>query len=358
MQTLWVIESTGEKRFPYRLSIKKDDLILLSLRVQDIWPGTKGQIFCMREEGRQWSTPVEEIERVPVLSLKRYGKRLAVILDRAKNKRCDFLFLKKKYKTKEGEYEQIFWRTQKALQERRPKVKLTAKGKDSLHVIIDKSERYPWRFHGCLIEKGQLPVGDYALKGDNSLLAIVERKTFENLTAYFGKLGAFHQILGELETYKHSALVIEASYSDFLNPKKMKFYSPTFAARAIAEIHAFHPKLNIVYTGNRKLANEWTLRFFSAIAFHSEDIPHAKVSEALTEYGVEPYSTGGSYYEVRKIIDEMPEKFTFRMLKDFCQNIPEFTIRKALSDLKKEGKISCENRGKKSYWKKNNETVA
>jgi len=41
--------------------------------------------------------------------MKRYGKRLAIVLDRAINKRCEFLFLKKKYKQKEGEYEQIEW---------------------------------------------------------------------------------------------------------------------------------------------------------------------------------------------------------------------------------------------------------
>ncbi|MGC8900817.1 MAG: hypothetical protein ACP5OF_05100 [bacterium] len=47
---------------------------------------------------------IEEVERVPVVSLNRYGKRLAVVLDRAINKRCDFLFLTKRYKTQEGEY--------------------------------------------------------------------------------------------------------------------------------------------------------------------------------------------------------------------------------------------------------------
>ncbi len=55
--------------------------------------GTGGQVFCMREDRRDWPKPVEEIERVPVLSIKRFGKRLAVSLDRTRNKRCDFLFL-------------------------------------------------------------------------------------------------------------------------------------------------------------------------------------------------------------------------------------------------------------------------
>ena len=39
------------------------------------------------------------------------------------------------------------------------------------------------------------------------------------------------------------------------------FYTPSFMAKALAELSALHPKINIVFAGNRKLANEWTLRF-------------------------------------------------------------------------------------------------
>jgi len=77
-----------------------------------------------------------------------------------------------------------------------------------------------------------------------------------------------HQALGELELYRYSALVIEANYSDFLNPQKLRFYSPSFTAKALAELQALHPDLIIVIAGSRKLAQEWTLRFFSAILAH------------------------------------------------------------------------------------------
>lgn len=227
------------------------------------------------------------IERVSVTSLRRFGKRLSVVLDRAKNKRCDFLFLSKKYKTKEGEYEQIFWRTEKALRERRPKAKLTTYRTGDLNIIIDVNERYPWRFSGYNVEKAKLPVGDYALKFADSILAVVERKTFDNLLAEFGRMAAFHQQLGELSAFKHSALVIEANYSDFLNSDKLKFYSPAFAAKAIAELYALHPRLTIVFAGSRKLANEWTLRFFSAVDAHERDVAHKKVAEVIERYETE-----------------------------------------------------------------------
>lgn len=97
-------------------------------------------------------------------------------------------------------------------------------------------------------------VGDYALKRNEELPAIVERKTYENIVAGFGRMSAFHQQLAELERYSLSALVIEANYSDFLKPEKLKYYSPVFSVKAIAEIFTFHPKLQVVFAGNRKLA--------------------------------------------------------------------------------------------------------
>ena len=97
----WILESTDNQKFPYRLSIKKDDVTVLCLRVQNRWPGAGSQIFCLKDS-EDYSEPLKEIERVPVVSLNRYGKRLSVVLDRPTNKRCEFLFLKKKYKKKDG----------------------------------------------------------------------------------------------------------------------------------------------------------------------------------------------------------------------------------------------------------------
>jgi len=353
MTTLYILESVNDPKFPYRLTIRQGEKMLLALRVQDRWPGQKGNIFCIREENGEWEPPVKEIERVPVIALRRYGKRLAVVLDRAKNKRCDFLFLTKQYKTREGEYDQIFWRTQQALRERRPKVKLTTYYAGDLNIIVDISEKYAWRFPESSIEKAKLPVGDYALKGDNGILAVVERKTFDNLLAEFGKMPVFHQQIGELSSYRHSALVIEANYSDFLNPNKLKFYNPLFAAKAIAELYALHPKLTIVFAGNRKLANEWVYRFFSAVNAHEGDIPHEKVSEIIEEYGDSPETSGGVYFEIKKrIIDDLLPEFTIPIMKETFPDVPVATIKKALNDLKKEGVIASYGTGRKSCWKK------
>ena len=155
-------------------------------------------------------------------------------------------------------------------------------------------------------------------------MAVVERKTLDNLVAEFGRMSVFHQQLSELEAYRNSALVIEANYSDFLNPEKMKFYPPAFSAKAIAEIHTFHPSLPIVFAGNRKLGQEWTYQFFSAITAHEEDTPHHKVSEVVTGYGKTPEATGGSYYEIRESIEsEFPQEFTIAMMRETFPDVPE-----------------------------------
>lgn len=351
--TYWIVESVEDKRFPYRISIVQGRKTLLCLRTQDSWPGTKGQIFCLQEEGRDWPKPLAEIERIPVISLGRYGKRLAVVLDRSKHKRCDFLFVKKKYKNQPGEYEQIFFRTQQSLRERRPRVKLTLQGSSKLHILIDSGEKYAWRFSGCNIEIAKLPAGDYALADTYGYLAVVERKTFNNLVAEFGKLSTFHQVLNELESYAHSALVVEAAYADFLKPDRQKFYAPSFAAKAIAELQAMHPKLSIVFAGNRKLANEWTLKFFAAVKSHQEDVPQPAVSEAIAQYKTKASIKGGSYFTALKILTyEMPKDFTIAQLREACPNISETTLRKVLNDLRADGKIASFGNGKKSYWEK------
>ncbi|MEA1935509.1 MAG: ERCC4 domain-containing protein [Thermodesulfobacteriota bacterium] len=353
MNTLWILESIENEKFPYLLTIKQDETTLLSLRVQERWPGQKGHVFCIREEDDADRWIIEEVERVPVVSLRRYGKRLAVVLDRPKNKRCDFLFLTKKYKSREGEYEQIFWRTERGLKERKPRVKLSTYTKSELTIAIDSAERYPWRFPTSTVEREPLPVGDYALKENNRIVALVERKTLDNLLAEFGRMSIFHQQLSELESYRHAALVIEANYSDFLNPGKMKFYPPAFTGKAIAELHSFHPNLSIIFAGNRKLGQEWTHQFFSAITAHEEDTPHYKISEVVAQYGTPPEISGGSYYEIREYIEnEFPHEFTIAMLRESFPDIPEATFRRVLRDLKKEGTIQPHGRGKKSYWTK------
>jgi hypothetical protein len=263
----WLLHRTNDPRFPYQITIERDGEATLRLLTKDRWPGSGRALFCVRlgPEIHAELEIEEELQRVPITALHQSGKKLSVVLDRKRFKRSDFLFVQKKLTSGES-VEQIFWQSQHTGQTRRPRVKLTAQGRRRDFVIaIDSNERYAWKFPGCATERRSLPVGDYALCDGDDLVAIVERKSFDNMLAELGKLNVFHQSLAELAQVEQHALVVEAPYADFLKPKKVHHFSPTFCAKAIAEIHASHPTLRVVFVESRKLAIEWTLRFFAAI---------------------------------------------------------------------------------------------
>lgn len=342
----WILEKRDNTKFPYKLTIKQDNEKILTLLVQDRWPGQRGNIFCLRENQAEPNEKLEEVERIPIISMHRYGKRISIVLDRPQEKRCDFIFLKKQYKTHNGEYEQIFWKTQKAISETNPKVKLSTYYSGGLNIIIDAGEKYPWRFNNCNIEKDRLPCGDYALKTESGILAVVERKSFENLVAHFSKLPILHQQLGELSAYKYSALVIEADYSDFLKPNKLKFYPPVFASKAIAEIYAYHPNVQIVFAGNRKLANEWTYRFFLAVISNQKD-NNAQVSEVIAKYEYKKEKL--DFFALKdRIKADLPDEFTLKDLKERFPEIDLNTIKKIILNFKRRGIIKSIAFGKYS----------
>lgn len=164
--SVWRVEETNSDKFPYRISIVDHGNPILSLLTQDKWPGTSGNIFCIRSSEKPDILSGNIVEEVPVVFVKRIGKRLSIMLDRALKKRCEFLFLRKKYKTKDGDYEQIFFRTQQGINQHRTRGNLTLQSRDTnLEVVIDSNERYPWKFGDHTISRKNLTVGDYAFNG-------------------------------------------------------------------------------------------------------------------------------------------------------------------------------------------------
>ena len=268
MKGTWILERTQNDRFPYRLQILRGGRPWLTLRTQDKWPTAGRHIFCLREdEPPALDEVLEELERVDIIAFNERGRRISIVLDRKRYKRCDFLFLRKSYKDRpEENYEQIFWLTQRSIEQHRPSFKLVSRQTNTEMIVrIHSNEKYPWRFPGAITERGAIPAGDYAIMNGDKILAVVERKTLDNLLADFGVMPVLHQRLAELGAQDNHALVVEAPYADFLNPKTVHHYNPSFCAKAIAELYALHPRLRIVFCANRKIANEWTRHFFTAV---------------------------------------------------------------------------------------------
>lgn len=290
----WVLEHTSDAKFPYRLRIytRKRTEPVLSFFVQDRWPGSNQHIFCLREARIAEDVTIgAEVERIPVVALQRYGRRLSVVLDRPRQKRCDFQIVEKAYKNPDPQgpttYEQIFWFTQTAMRQRRPRgARLhTARPETDARVRIASDERYPWHFGPFASERGPLPAGDYALVLGGAVVAVVERKTFGGLLGEFSHMDVLRQRLLELSTYEHHALVIEAPYEDFLNPNRVHHWSAAFCARAIADLYARYPTLRVVFAANRKIAETWTRNYFTAISGMTNAASAAVESEAQHDDG-------------------------------------------------------------------------
>ncbi len=265
----WIIYKQHDDSFPYQLYIEEEPNNFLCLNVQERWPGPGKKIFC-KVVGHCLSSQLpsaEPIEECRITTLKHYGRRLIIVLDRKIRKRCWFVFIKKEYKKRPGEfYEQVFWITQSSEAVRRPGAYIPKVRENSLcEIIIDKRERYPYKFGYSHAKKENLPVGDYALIKDGRIVAIAERKNLDNFINQIGTYDSFKAMLGELCTYPYKALIFESPYSDFLNPKKIKPYSASYLADLLSDIAVRFPEIQIVFCDNRKFAQEWLYRWFLRI---------------------------------------------------------------------------------------------
>jgi hypothetical protein len=291
----WVLEEASDPKFPFRLRIytRKRTEPVLSFFVQDRWPGSNQHIFCLREARIGDDVTIgAEVERVPIVALQRYGRRMSVVLDRPRQKRCDFQIVETAYNNPEPEgpapYEQIFWFTQTAMRQRRPRgARLhTAHPDVDARVRIASDERYLWHLGPFASERGRLPAGDYALVLDGAVVAVVERKTFDGLLAEFGRMDVLRQRLLELCSYEHHALVLEAPYEDFLNPAKVHHWPAAFCARAIADLYARYPRLWIVFCANHKIAETWTRNYFASVSATIEAVSVEDESASQNDHDV------------------------------------------------------------------------
>jgi len=351
--TEWVLETTGQERFPYRLTIRRGGEVILALRVQERWPGGSGNVFCLRERDDSWPDPVEEIERVGVVSVRRFGKRVSIVLDRSRRRRCELLFLKRPYKNRPGTHEQIFWQTEQGLRERRPRARFVGDGRSPVvDVAVSPNEQYAWKFPGWRVERVTLPVGDYAALDDGLPVAVVERKTFANLLRDLSDLRALHHVLAELAACPCPAVVVEAAWADFLKPERVKPLNVAYTSRALAEIAALHPGVQLVFAGNRKLAVEWTRAFFLAALTHYRDASLPVVREVLERYGEPPPHSGADLAVRRDVLHELEGEFSIAVLRERHPGVADDALRRVLNRLRDVGRLACSGRGRSARWRR------
>ena len=359
MLAFWIVERTAGRRFPFRVSIEQGGRLVAAFRAQARWPGPGQQIFCLRERELDPAEPLEQIERVPIAHLGRVGRKLTVVLDRPTRKRCEFLVVRKERRNGAGAYEQVFFRTESGIRAHRSRTRVElgrTAGGDSLAIVIDSAERYPWRFSGASVRRRKLAVGDYALMDGERVAAVVERKSFDNLLTDIGAIQALHQQLADLASHDAAALVIEAQYRDFLDPARVAGaggvarWPTAHLARVLGEIAALHPRLPVVFAGNRKLANVWTERFFAAVAARAANPVLELPLAVAARYDDAPRGPGLDALVRETILDELPQPFRFTELAARFPGTPAARVRRVLDQVRAEGRVSRVGAGRGARW--------
>ena len=150
---------------------------------------------------------------------------------------------------------------------------------------MDGRERYGYRFskQRVTVVKGSLPCGDYGVRRDGDVLAVVERKSLEDLARSLVD-GRMAGQLSELATVGRAAVVVEERYSRLFT---LPYVQPGFVVDLLARVQVRWPSVPIFFAETRPLAQEWTYRFLAAAAAESvADERVVRRLKALFEPGV------------------------------------------------------------------------
>jgi hypothetical protein len=244
------------------------------LKSRETWPRTS-KVYCHRAAG--WPEDAEIVERVPVRSCSTRGPALDLVLDRGRENRSQFVFTRLK-----AGREAIFWQTSRTTKQARPSVRTPtarASGLTELEIVVDRRERYAYRFASqqAVTVAGSLPCGDYGVRHEGRLLAVVERKSLDDLARSLvdGRLGAQ---VAELASLPRAGVVVEDRWSRVFALEPVK---PSFVADLLARVQVRWPSVPVFFAETRPLAEEWTYRFLAAAV--SESIGLDRVAQRLAD---------------------------------------------------------------------------
>jgi hypothetical protein len=131
--------------------------------------------------------------------------------------------------------EMIFWQSPRTTKQARPGVHIpTARAHGQvLEILIDSGEKYPYRFSGqqATTVRERLACGDYAVQLAGNVVAVVERKTANDLISSMIS-GRMRFLMAELAALPRAAVVVEEGYSKIF---KHPHVAGSVAAERLAE---------------------------------------------------------------------------------------------------------------------------
>ncbi|MGN6109104.1 MAG: ERCC4 domain-containing protein [Kofleriaceae bacterium] len=227
----------------------------LVLKVRDTWPKT-ARVYCHPFEGG-WPDSAEIVEDVAVLSCRRRGPAIDLVLDRPRLDRSQFVFTEARGRP------MIFWQTRTVAKKaspggRVPRRRALAAG---FTVHVDTREKYAFRFVGreVSLDRAAIPAGDYGVRDGTRWLAVVERKSMEDMIGSLAN-GTLAFQLAALSELPLAAVVVEGRYPTLFDvPRVEQGWLPDVLAR----LQIRYREVPIVFADSRKFAEEWTYRFLA-----------------------------------------------------------------------------------------------
>ena len=242
-----------ESRLPYLIWLPIEGGVVLKAR--ETWPRAN-RVFCA-QDATAWDDAADLLDDVPVLLCRRRGAAIDLVLDRPSLSRSQFVFTQARGRPA------IWWQTQKTAQAANPGARIPrGRAAGGLTVAIDTREKYGWKFAGrsVAIVHRALPAGDYAAVSDETVVAVVERKTLENLATSLSDGGLAFQMQRLAEMPK-AAIVVEGDYPDLFRTQPGR---GSWLADMLGRLAYRYPEVPIVFAGSRRFAEEWAYRFLGA----------------------------------------------------------------------------------------------
>jgi hypothetical protein len=242
-----------ESRLPYLVQIPVEGGLVLKAR--ETWPRA-ARVFCI-DDGTAWDERGGVVDEADVVLCRRRRAAVDLVLARTQNARAQFVFT-----TARGR-PAIWWQTQKTVQSANPGARVPrGRSAGAFLVAVDTREKYGWKFAGrnVTLVRQALDGGDYAALVGDAVIAVVERKTLENLAATSVSDGSLafqmQRVSGGL-----AAVVVEGDYPDLFRTQPGR---GAWLADMLGRLAVRYPDVPIVFAGARKFAEEWTYRFLRA----------------------------------------------------------------------------------------------
>lgn len=242
-----------ESRLPYLVWLPIEGGLVLKAR--ETWPRA-ARVFCA-QDATKWDEGSELVDAAEVVVCRRRGAAIDLVLARTHHARSQFVFTNARGRPA------VWWQTQKTVQVANPGARVP-RGRSSgpFVVVVDSREKYGWKFAGrpVTIEHRALPAGDYGAIADGVVVAVVERKTLENLATSLSD-GTLAFQLQRLVEAGRSAVVVEGDYPDLFRTQPGR---GSWLADMLGRLAIRYPEVPIVFAGSRRFAEEWAFRFLGA----------------------------------------------------------------------------------------------